>query len=122
MRTTSLELSLEKSKHSVEIVAKDEELRKLRVSKCLLQDEISDLHERLEEEQARADELEEALDEMMLQLDQRKAEGELLQNQFRTQSREVANLKVGKLAMLLEGSSELTYLLGGAARYGKRHR
>jgi len=64
-----------------------------------LQDENNELHEQLEEEQARADELEEALDEMMMQLDQHKAEAELVQNQFRTQSREVANLKVGKLLL-----------------------
>ncbi|KAF2711627.1 hypothetical protein K504DRAFT_489468 [Pleomassaria siparia CBS 279.74] len=99
LRSASLELSLERSKHSVEMVAKDEEIRKLQVSKCLLQDEISDLHEQLEEEQGRADELEEALDEMMLQLDQHKAEGELVQNQFQTQSREVANLKAELRAM-----------------------
>lgn len=68
----------------------------MRVSQCLLQDENSELHEQLEEEQARADELEEALDELMMQLDQHKAEAELVQNQFRTQSREVANLKVNK--------------------------
>jgi chromosome segregation ATPase len=82
------------------LVAKDEELRKLRVNQCLLQDENNELHEQLEEEQARADELEEALDEMMMQLDQHKAEAELVQNQFRTQSREVANLKVGKPLLL----------------------
>lgn len=64
-----------------------------------MQDENNELHEQLEEEQARADELEEALDEMMMQLDQHKAEAELVQNQFRTQSREVANLKVGKLLL-----------------------
>ncbi|KAF2786992.1 hypothetical protein K505DRAFT_422051 [Melanomma pulvis-pyrius CBS 109.77] len=99
LRTANLELSLEKSRNSVAIVAKDEEIRKIRVNKCLLQDEINELHEQLEEEQARADELEEALDEVMLQLDQHKAEADSVQNQFRIQAREVTNLKAELRAM-----------------------
>ncbi|KAF2877797.1 hypothetical protein BDV95DRAFT_588824 [Massariosphaeria phaeospora] len=99
LRTANLELSLEKSKHSVEIVAKDEDLRKLRVSQCLLQDDNGELHDQLEEEQARSDELEDALDEALVQLDQYKAEGEQAQNRMRTQAREVANLKAELKAM-----------------------
>jgi chromosome segregation ATPase len=94
LRTASLELSLERSKHSVEIVTKDENIRKLRLSECLLQDQVDELHEQLDEEQARSDGLENALDDALLSLDQHKAEAELAQNQIRTQSREVANLKV----------------------------
>lgn len=92
-----LELSLEKSKHSVEVVAKDEEARKLRVSQCLLQDENSDLHEQLEEEQARSDNLESALDDALMELDEQNAAGEMAQKEIRTQSREIANLKVHHL-------------------------
>lgn len=95
LRSASLELSLAQSKHSVEAVARDEEIRKLRVSQCLLENDNSDLHEQLEEEQARSDELENALDDALLSLDEQKAEGEVAQNQIRTQSREIANLKVG---------------------------
>ena len=94
VRTASLELSLERSKHSVEIVTKDEDIRKLRLRECLLQDEVDELHEQLEEEQARLDDVESALDDALMSLDQQKAEAELAQNQIRTQSREVANLKV----------------------------
>jgi len=96
LRNATLELNLERSKHSVEVVAKDEEIRKLRVSQCLLQDDNSDLHEQLEEEQARSDELENALDEALAQLDEQKARDEAAQNQIRTQARENANLKVRK--------------------------
>jgi predicted RNase H-like nuclease (RuvC/YqgF family) len=96
LRNATLELNLERSKHSVEVVAKDEEIRKLRVSQCLLQDDNSDLHEQLEEEQARSDELENALDEALAQLDEQKARDEEAQNQIRTQARENANLKVRK--------------------------
>lgn len=77
---------------------KDEEIRKLRVSQCLLESDNSDLHEQLEEEQARSDELENALDDALLSLDEQKAEGEAAQNQIRTQSREIANLKVSASA------------------------
>tara|TARA_R110002003_G_scaffold104_46_gene8629 strand:- start:13967 stop:14332 length:366 start_codon:yes stop_codon:yes gene_type:complete len=94
LRNATLELNLERSKHSVEVVAKDEEIRKLRVSQCLLQDDNSDLHEQLEEEQARSDELENALDEALVQLDELRAVDEAAQNRIRTQARENANLKV----------------------------
>jgi chromosome segregation ATPase len=94
LRTANLELNLERSKHSVEIVAKDEEIRKLRLSQCLLQDQVDELHEQLEEEQDHSDGLEDALDEALLSLDQHKADAELSSNQIRMQSREVANLKV----------------------------
>lgn len=88
-----------RSKHSVESVAKDEDIRKLRVSHCLLESDNSDLHEQLEEEQARSDELENALDDALLNLDEQKAESEVAQNQIRTQLREIANLKVCALDM-----------------------
>ncbi|KAK1917797.1 hypothetical protein P3342_000512 [Pyrenophora teres f. teres] len=99
LRNAILELNLERSKHSVEVVAKDEEIRKLRVAQCLLQDDNSDLHEQLEEEQARSDELESALDEALTQLDERHAEGETAQNTIRTQAREIANLRAELKAM-----------------------
>ena len=66
----------------------------MRVAQCLLQDENSDLHEQLEEEQARSDELEASLEEALAQLDEQRAEAETAQNTIRTQAREVANLKV----------------------------
>lgn len=94
LRNATLELNLERSRHSVEVVAKDEEIRKLQVSRCLLQDDNGDLHEQLEEEQARSDDLENALDEALVQLDEQKAAAEAAQNQIRTQARENANLKV----------------------------
>lgn len=94
MRSTQLELSLAQSKHSVQVVVKDETIRKLRVRQCLLESDNSDLHEQLEEEQARSDQLETALDDALLNLDEQKAEGDAAQNQIRTQSREIANLKV----------------------------
>ncbi|KAH7091261.1 hypothetical protein FB567DRAFT_518300 [Paraphoma chrysanthemicola] len=99
LRNATLELNLERSRHSVEVVAKDEEIRKLRVSQCLLQDNNSDLHEQLEEEQARSDELENALDEALTQLDEQQAADEAAQNQIRTQARENANLKAELKAM-----------------------
>ncbi|CAI6335294.1 unnamed protein product [Periconia digitata] len=99
LRTADLELSLERSKHSVEIVAKDEEVRKLRVAQCLLQDQSSELREQLEEEQERSDALETALDGALMQLDEQAAVAEMAQNQIRTQSREVANLKAELKAM-----------------------
>ena len=99
LRNATLELNLERSKHSVEVIVKDEEIRKLRVTQCLLQDANTDLHEQLEEEQARSDELENALDEALAQLDQKTAETETAEKRIRTQAREVANLKVSRTVL-----------------------
>ena len=65
------------------------------MSQCLLQNDNSDLHEQLHEEEARSDELETALDEALAHVDEQTAIGEAAQNQIRTQAREIANLKVG---------------------------
>ncbi|KAF2853940.1 hypothetical protein T440DRAFT_443912 [Plenodomus tracheiphilus IPT5] len=99
LRTATLELDLERSRHSVEVVFKDEEIRKLRVSQCLLQGANTDLHEQLEEEQAHSDELKTALDEALAQLDEQTAQHEAAQNRIRTQAREVSNLKAELKAM-----------------------
>jgi hypothetical protein len=94
LRTASLELSLERSKHAVEMVAKDEDIRKLRVRQCLLENESGDFQELLEEEQGRADDLEAALEEALAQVNEQKAAAEMAQKTMLTQSREAANLKV----------------------------
>ena len=120
LRNATLELSLERSKHSVEAVVKDEEIRKLRVAQCLLQDDNSDLHEQLEDEQARSDELEASLEEALAQLDEQRAEAEAAQNTIRTQAREVANLKVSTSGLPI--NALLAYTPSGRAQgYGERH-
>lgn len=80
------------------------------MAQCLLQDENTDLHEQLEEEQARSDELENALDDALAQLDEQRAEGEAAQNTIRTQAREIANLKVGTSSTPAKASLTLTRL------------
>lgn len=74
------------------------------MSTCLLHDDISDLHEQLDEEQARSDGLENALDDALTQLDALKAEGEAARNQIQTQARQLANLKVGASASIDNGT------------------
>lgn len=90
-------MNLERSKHSVEVVAKDEDIRKLRLQQLILEDEKDDLHSQLSEEEARSDGLEQALDEALAQLEQLQLDNQSFQNDMRTQSREIANLKVGSI-------------------------
>ncbi|KAF2747197.1 hypothetical protein M011DRAFT_458833 [Sporormia fimetaria CBS 119925] len=99
LRTTVLELNLAQSKHAVEIVAKEEELRRLRLDQLLLQDEVDGLHEQLEEEQTRAEGLEEALHEVTCSLEDYKANAEKSEGKLRSQAREIANLKAELKAM-----------------------
>ena len=90
-------MNLERSKNSVEIVAKDEDIRKLRLQLLLLEDEDDELQGQLTEEVARSDGLEQALDEALAQLEQARTDKEALQNEVRTHVRELANIKVGLL-------------------------
>ena len=90
-------MKLERSKNSVEIVAKDEDIRKLRLQLLLREDENDELHGQLIEEEARSDGLEQALDEALAQLEQARTDKEALQNEMRTHTRELANIKVGFL-------------------------
>ena len=94
-------------------------MRKLQVGRCLLQDEISDLHEQLDDEQARADDLETALNEALTQLDGQTAAAEQTQTRLRTQTRAIANLKV-RLVAWAANLSHLTHLPGGTKGNGKR--
>jgi len=87
-------LNLERSKNSVEVVAKDEDIRKLRFQLLLQEDENDELHGQLTEEEARSDGLEQALDEALAQLEQVRTDKE---NEMRTHARESANIKVGFL-------------------------
>lgn len=87
-------MNLARSKHSVEVVAKDEGIRKLRFQVQLLDDENDDINNKLTEEEARSDALETALDEALAQIDQSQSEKEDFQNNMRTKSRELNNVKV----------------------------
>ncbi|KAF2012305.1 hypothetical protein BU24DRAFT_375982 [Aaosphaeria arxii CBS 175.79] len=99
LRTANLELALERSRHAVETVAKDEELRKLRVDKCLLHDRVDEISEELGDAEAESEGLEFALDDALQNVDQLKADAEIAKNQIRTQSREIGNLKAELKAM-----------------------
>ncbi|KAF2495168.1 hypothetical protein BU16DRAFT_581914 [Lophium mytilinum] len=110
LRTTSLELNLARSKHSVEVVAKDEDIRKLRFQIQLLDDENDDLNEKLSEEEARSDGLETALDEALAQLEQLQSEKEALENDIRIKSRELSNVKAELKAMESVGTDSTKVL------------
>lgn len=107
LRAADLELNLERSKNSVEVVAKDEDIRKLRFQLLLQEDENDELHGQLTEEEARSDGLEQALDEALAQLEQVRTDKE---NEMRTHARESANIKAELKA--LEGvTTDSTKLL-----------
>ena len=94
LQTAELELKLQVSQHAVEMISKDEERRRAAVAQLLLQDELDELRDQLQEEEARANDVESALDDALVQNDQHQVENESLQDQTRTQTRELGNLRV----------------------------
>lgn len=94
LQTTTLELNLARSTHSVEIVSKDEDIRKLRFQLLLLEDENDGLHEQLQAEDVRMEELEQSLDDALARSEQKEAELQTVFNELRMKTREMEITKV----------------------------
>ncbi|KAF2755798.1 hypothetical protein EJ05DRAFT_478758 [Pseudovirgaria hyperparasitica] len=100
LQTTKFELDYERSARVVEIVAKDEELRKLRVHLQLLEDENDELHEQLGDEEGRAEDLEAKIDDTHALLEEAELAKVNLTNELRLKERELNNMQAELNAML----------------------
>jgi len=94
LQTAAAELNYERSKHNVESIAKDEDIRKLRFQLLLLEDENDELHAQLGEEEAHADGSQLSLDETLGALEEVKAEKQRVVSELRMRARELDTIKV----------------------------
>ena len=84
---------------NVELIIKDEGARRLRLRILMLENENDDLHEQLALGDDRIDVLEQENQEIRSQLDRAQEDVLRQENELRTQSRELNNLKVSVIGM-----------------------
>lgn len=100
--TTECELNLEKSKRTVDSVAQDENIRKLRLQLLLLEDENEDLHDQLQLEQDRGDALEAEADDVRVHADELEAGIVRATMELKLKAKELDNTRV-RLARKSQG-------------------
>ncbi|KAF2457476.1 hypothetical protein BDY21DRAFT_27031 [Lineolata rhizophorae] len=110
LRTANQEVAFARSKHTLTIVAKDEDIRKLRVQILLLEDENDELHNQLTEEEEHADAMERNYGDVVARLEDSNAEIERLENELRGKTRELNNMKA-ELSSLQNLNTESTRVL-----------
>ncbi|KAF2835134.1 hypothetical protein M501DRAFT_1026885 [Patellaria atrata CBS 101060] len=110
LQTTKYELNYERSARAVECVAKDEDIRKLRLQLLLLEDENDELNDQLEREQKRGDELEHSVNDAWAQLEESETEVQRVSNELRMKVRELDTVKA-ELTAMESMSSDSTKLL-----------
>jgi hypothetical protein len=84
---------------NAELIIKDEGARRLRLRILMLENENDDLHEQLALGDDRIDVLEQENQEIRSQLDRAQEDVLRQENELRTQSRELNNLKVSVIGM-----------------------
>lgn len=90
-----LEMKHEKHIHQAQLIAKEEDARRQKVTKQVLLAENSTLREQLAEKDAQINQLTDKCDETRSELDSLKATSHDQQTQIKSQTREFANIKVG---------------------------
>lgn len=87
-------MNYEKSSRIVEGVAKDEDIRKLKVKMAIKEDEVEELNEQLAKEEERADLLIQDLEDANARTDDLDADVQQLMNELRVKTRELDTARV----------------------------
>ena len=103
----------ERTCQEVDAVCRIEETRRLRLQRILLEDENQDLHAQLEEDDGRIDRLETSILDIQTDLDVALRDSEAAQRDLKTRTREVENLKVAFLVLMVRVVGRLTVFSGG---------
>ncbi|KAL3424365.1 hypothetical protein PVAG01_03646 [Phlyctema vagabunda] len=98
-KSQRLEQAYDQVTHTVQLVGKDEDARRLRVRMLLLEHDNNDLHYQLAQADDRMDDLAQDREELRTQLDETIEIAAALENEMRSQTREITNLKIELEAM-----------------------
>lgn len=94
LHSAALELKYERSSHLVDIISKDETLRKMRFDSHLLEDDNEELRELLTHEEDRADSLEKLVNEHLARAEDAEALVVELQQDLQSAEQELSILRV----------------------------
>jgi len=95
LHSASLELKYERSTHLVDIIAKDENIRKLRFEVHVLEDDCDELRDLLVKEEDRSEKLERIVNDNMARAEQAEAAVQDLENDMLGREQELSTLRVG---------------------------
>lgn len=94
LHSAALELKYERSAHLVDIIVKDESVRKLRFDIHVLEDDNDDLRDLLAKEEDRSDALEKLVNEHLLRAEDAEADVHHLQSELQLREQDLASLRV----------------------------
>lgn len=94
LHTSGLELKYERSVHLVDIIAKEEGLRKLRFNNHVLEDDNVELRDLLSAEQERCDKMESMMNEHLARAEDAEAAVQSLEEELQGKEQEVSSLRV----------------------------
>jgi len=95
LHSASLELKYERSTHLVDIIAKDENIRKLRFEVHVLEDDCDELRDLLVKEEDRSEKLERIVNDNMARAEEAEAAVQDLENDMLGREQELSTLRVG---------------------------
>jgi len=93
--TAALELKYERSRHLVDIITKDENIRKLRFDVHVLEDDCDELRDLLAKEEDRSDKLEKIVNGNLTRAEEAEAALQGLEDEVVGREQELSTLRVG---------------------------
>lgn len=99
LHTAALELKYAQSTHVVDLISKDEDLRRLRFETHILQDDNDELRELLQQEEDRSDTFEKLVNENLARAEEAEAQLQDLETDFRNKEQELQALHAEKNAL-----------------------
>ena len=112
LHLAALESKYEQSNHTIALLEKDEDIRRLRFQLLLLEDENDDLHNQLTVEEDRGDALEKDVSEIQLREDEALEDTRRLMGEVRLKSREVETARVSQNSRQPQHYSKLMLFIG----------
>lgn len=93
--SAALELKYERSTHLVDIISKDESIRKLRFEVHILEDDNAELHDLLAKEEDRSERLEKIVGDHLARAEDAEAALQEVDDELQAREQELSTLRVG---------------------------
>ncbi|KAK4983702.1 hypothetical protein LTR50_007062 [Elasticomyces elasticus] len=110
LNSAALELKYASSAHLFDIIAKDEDIRKVQFEICLLEDENDELRDQVAQEEERSDSFEKLVNANLVRAEEAEAELEIIVNEVRVNEREIAGLRAEIAALQNLTTNSTAYL------------
>ena len=110
LRSSALELKYARSEHLVDVISKDEDIRRLRLDIHILEDDNDELRGLLQQEEDRSDQFERLVSENLARAEEAEAQLQHIKTQIQLRDQEALALQAEKLALLSASEDASTIL------------